>query len=174
MRCYVMHKKELVGLLSKQCTNIFTVCKDAQIINKCVYSVLGINRDGRKEILGIWISENESTSFWLIICNELKSSGVQNIPIACRDNSSGFSDVVATVFPKIEQRKCPFDNAIAEATFKFIKTEFIRIYHFESLNELSGQKLASYVNWFNSKRIHSTLGCLSPLEYKLAHLKKTV
>jgi putative transposase len=85
---------------------VFKVRKDAKIINKCVYSVLGINLDGRKEILGIWISENESASFWLTICNELKNRGVQDILIACRDNLSGFSDAIATVFPKTEQQLC--------------------------------------------------------------------
>ncbi|MEN6431766.1 MAG: IS256 family transposase [Smithella sp.] len=85
---------------------VFKVRKDAKIINKCVYSVLGINMDGRKEILGIWISENESASFWLTICNELKNRGVQDILIACRDNLSGFSDAIATVFPKAEQQLC--------------------------------------------------------------------
>ncbi|CQR70221.1 Transposase, Mutator family [Sporomusa ovata DSM 2662] len=85
---------------------VFKVRKDAKIINKCVYSVLGINMDGRKEILGIWMSENESASFWLTICNELKNRGVQDILIACRDNLSGFSDAIATVFPKTEQQLC--------------------------------------------------------------------
>ncbi|MEN6432997.1 MAG: IS256 family transposase [Smithella sp.] len=85
---------------------IFKVRKDARIINKCVYSVLGINPDGRKEILGLWITENESASFWLSICNELKNRGVQDILIACRDNLSGFSDAIATVFPKAEQQLC--------------------------------------------------------------------
>jgi putative transposase len=85
---------------------VFKVRKDAKIINKCVYSVLGINMDGRKEILGIWISENESASFWLTICNELKNRGVQDILIVCRDNLSGFSDAIATVFPKTEQQLC--------------------------------------------------------------------
>ncbi len=85
---------------------MFKVRKDAKIINKCVYSVLGINMDGRKEILGIWISENESASFWLTICNELKNRGVQDILIACRDNLSGFSDTIATAFPKTEQQLC--------------------------------------------------------------------
>jgi putative transposase len=85
---------------------VFKVRKDAKIINKCVYSVLGINMDGKKEILGIWISENESASFWLTICNELKNRGVQDILIACRDNLSGFSDAIATVFPKTEQQLC--------------------------------------------------------------------
>ena len=70
---------------------VFKVRKDAKVTNKCVYSVLGVNMEGKKEILGIWISENESASFWTTICNELKNRGVQDILIACRDNLSGFS-----------------------------------------------------------------------------------
>jgi putative transposase len=85
---------------------VFKVRKDARVINKCVYSVLGVNLDGRKEILGIWISENESASFWLNVCNELKNRGVRDILIACRDNLSGFSEAIATVFPKAEQQLC--------------------------------------------------------------------
>ncbi|HBT65119.1 MAG TPA: IS256 family transposase [Ruminococcaceae bacterium] len=85
---------------------VFKVRKDAKVVNKCVYSVLGINMDGRKEILGIWISDNESASFWATICNELKNRGVQDILIACRDNLSGFSTAIETVFPKTEQQLC--------------------------------------------------------------------
>ena len=85
---------------------IFKVRKDSRIVNKCVYSVLGINLDGRKEILGLWIAENESASFWMTVCNELKNRGVQDILIACRDNLSGFSEAIATVFPKTEQQLC--------------------------------------------------------------------
>ena len=85
---------------------VFKVRKDSRVINKCVYTVLGINMDGRKEILGIWISDNESASFWTTICNELKNRGVQDILIACRDNLSGFSTAIETVFPKTEQQLC--------------------------------------------------------------------
>jgi transposase InsO family protein len=68
---------------------------------------------------------------------------------------------------------CPYDNAVAEATFKIIKTEFVRGQHFTSLEELT-RELRDYVHWFNHIRIHGTLGYLSPIEYKLGHLKKTV
>ncbi len=85
---------------------VFKVRRDAKVINKCVYSVLGINMDGRKEILGIWISENESASFWATVCNELKNRGVEDILIVCHDNLGGFSDAVATIFPKTEQQLC--------------------------------------------------------------------
>lgn len=85
---------------------VFKVRKDARVINKCLYSVLGINTEGRKDILGIWISENESASFWLSVCNELKNRGVKDILITCRDNLSGFSSAIETVFPRTEQQLC--------------------------------------------------------------------
>ncbi len=67
---------------------------------------------------------------------------------------------------------CPYDNAVAEATFKAIKTEFIKGKHYESLEELN-RELSDYVHWFNHHRIHSTLGYESPT-YKLKHLKNIV
>lgn len=85
---------------------MFKVRKDSKVVNKCVYSVLGINMEGKKDILGIWISENESASFWLSVCNEIKNRGVQDILIACRDNLNGFSSAIETVFPKTEQQLC--------------------------------------------------------------------
>lgn len=85
---------------------VFKVRKDSRVINKCLYSVLGINLEGRKEILGMWLSENESASFWATVCNELKNRGVEDIFIACRDNLSGFSNAIETVFPKTEQQLC--------------------------------------------------------------------
>lgn len=85
---------------------VFKVRKDARVVNKCMYSVLGINMEGRKEILGLWMSENESASFWTGVCNDLRNRGVQDIMIACRDNLSGFSTAIETVFPKTEQQLC--------------------------------------------------------------------
>ena len=73
----------------------------------------------------------------------------------------------------LSMKGCPYDNAVAEATFKIFKTEFANNYYFESLEQLEIM-LADYVNWFNNIRIHSTLGYLSPKEYKLHNLKKTV
>jgi transposase InsO family protein len=68
---------------------------------------------------------------------------------------------------------CPYDNAVAEATFKTIKTEFVKGCSFDSLAHLT-RELHDYVHWFNNIRIHGTLGYLSPIEYKLEHLKKAV
>ncbi len=67
----------------------------------------------------------------------------------------------------------PYDNAVAEAMFKIMKTEFVKNARFKSLEQLE-LELFDYVNWFNNVRIHSTLDYLTPMEYKLIHLKKTV
>jgi putative transposase len=84
----------------------FKVRKDNRIINKAAYTVLGINMDGIKEILGIWIGENESASFWLGICNDLRNRGVEDILIACKDGLSGFSEAISHVFPNTEIQLC--------------------------------------------------------------------
>lgn len=85
---------------------VFKSRKDNQIINKCVYSVLGIDMSGQKEILGIWISENESASFYASICSDLKSRGVTDIFIACHDNLKGLGDAINAVFSKTKQQLC--------------------------------------------------------------------
>ena len=73
----------------------------------------------------------------------------------------------------LSMKGCPYDNAVAEATFKIIKTEFVYGQYFETLNDLKYQ-LSDYVNWFNYHRIHSSLGYLTPYQYKINTLKKVV
>jgi len=85
---------------------MFKSRKDNQIINKCVYSVLGIDMNGSKDILGIWISENEGAAFWASVCSDLKKRGVTDIFIACHDNLKGLSEAVNAVFPKTKQQLC--------------------------------------------------------------------
>ncbi|MDE6596616.1 MAG: IS256 family transposase [Oscillospiraceae bacterium] len=85
---------------------VFNSRKDHKIIKKCIYSVLGINMEGRKEILGIWISENESASFYASICADLKSRGVTDIFIACHDNLTGLNDAICSIFPKTRNQLC--------------------------------------------------------------------
>lgn len=73
----------------------------------------------------------------------------------------------------LSMKGCPYDNAVAEATFKLIKAEFVKKRRFESLAQLK-LELGKYVKWFNETRIHSTLGYLSPVAYKKQALKKSV
>lgn len=79
---------------------------DGKVVKKCVYSVLGVSVEGKKEILGIWVSENESASFWVSVFNDLKNRGVRDILIACHDNLTGFSKALETAFPKTENQLC--------------------------------------------------------------------
>ena len=73
----------------------------------------------------------------------------------------------------LSMKGCPYDNAVAEATFKIIKTEFVKGQEYETLEQLQ-YELADYVNWFNNQRVHSSLGYLTPKEYRLTNLKKVV
>jgi transposase-like protein len=84
----------------------FKVRKDNRVINKAAYTVLGINVSGLKDVLGIWIGENESASFWLGVCNDLKNRGVEDILIACKDGLSGFSEAINTAFPRTDIQLC--------------------------------------------------------------------
>lgn len=85
---------------------VFNSRKDNKIISKCVYSVLGINMEGKKEILGTWISENESASFYAGICSDLKNRGVSDIFIACHDNLTGLCGAINSIFPKTKNQLC--------------------------------------------------------------------
>jgi putative transposase len=84
----------------------FKVKQDSRIINKAAYTVLGINTAGYKDILGIWIGEHESSSFWLGVCNDLKSRGVEDILIVCKDGLTGFSEAISAVFPQTDIQLC--------------------------------------------------------------------
>ena len=84
----------------------FKVRHENRIINKAAYTVLGINTEGFKDILGIWIGENESASFWLSVCSDLKSRGVEDIFIVCKDGLSGFSEAIQSTFPQTHIQLC--------------------------------------------------------------------
>ncbi|MFK4345275.1 putative transposase [Paenibacillus sp. RC62] len=73
----------------------------------------------------------------------------------------------------LSKKGCPYDNAVAEATYKIMKTEFVNQMNFQSLRHLE-LELYDYVNWFNKHRIHGTLGYMTPIQYRLAALKKVV
>lgn len=85
---------------------VFNSRKDNKIVQKCVYSVLGINMEGHKEILGMWISENESASFYVNVCADLKNRGITDIFIACHDNLTGLNEAIKSIFPKTKNQLC--------------------------------------------------------------------
>ncbi|MDF9842552.1 MULTISPECIES: IS3 family transposase [unclassified Paenibacillus] len=73
----------------------------------------------------------------------------------------------------LSKKACPYDNAVAEATYKVIKSEFVNQMEFHSLRHWEIE-LYDYINWFNKHRIHGTLGCLTPIKYHQEALKKVV
>ena len=83
---------------------VFKSRKDNQIINKCVYTVLGIDMEGCKDILGCWIGENEGASFWAGVCADLRKRGVSDILVACHDNLKGLSEAINATFPKTKNQ----------------------------------------------------------------------
>ncbi len=84
----------------------FKVKEDMCYKEKSIYIIIGINIKGYSEIIGFWIGESESASYWLTIFNELKSRGVEEILIACSDNLKGLSDAFLCAFPNIKIQKC--------------------------------------------------------------------
>ena len=85
---------------------VVKVRQDKRIINKSVYVALGIDLSGRKDVLGLWISDNEGAKFWLNNLTALKNRGLSDILIACTDNLTGMSDAIAAVYPKCEHQLC--------------------------------------------------------------------
>ena len=85
---------------------VVKVRQDKRIINKSVYVALGIDLSGRKDVLGLWISDNEGAKFWLNNLTELRNRGLSDILIACTDNLTGMSDAIAAVYPKCEHQLC--------------------------------------------------------------------
>jgi len=85
---------------------VVKVRQDKRIINKAVYVALGIDSSGQKDILGLWISENEGAKFWLGNLTELKNRGMNDMLIACTDNLTGMSEAIAAVYPKCEHQLC--------------------------------------------------------------------
>ena len=85
---------------------VVKVRHEKRIINKAVYVALGIDLSGRKDILGLWISENEGAKFWLNNLTEMKNRGMSDMLIACTDNLTGMSDAISAVYPKCEHQLC--------------------------------------------------------------------
>lgn len=85
---------------------VLKVRHNGKYINKCIYLVIGLKNDGLKEVLGMWIAETESASFWLSVLTDLKARGVEDILIACTDNLKGFTDAIKGAFPNAITQLC--------------------------------------------------------------------
>ena len=84
----------------------YKVREDGRVVTKAAYMVVGIDLEGSKDVLGMWIGAHESAKFWLTVLSELKSRGVQDVLVVAVDNLTGFSEAIATVFSKADVQKC--------------------------------------------------------------------
>lgn len=84
----------------------FSVKSEGIIVKKAVYIVLAVSTEGKKDVIGIYIGENESSKFWLSVLNDLKNRGVKDILIACADALTGIKDAINAAFPKTEYQRC--------------------------------------------------------------------
>lgn len=85
---------------------VIKIRDNMRVINKSIYLALGVNMDGHKDLLGLWMSDNEGAKFWVSVLTELKTRGVQDILIACVDGLKGFPDAIAVEYPQTRIQLC--------------------------------------------------------------------
>ncbi len=131
----------------------FKVREDGRIVTKAAYVALGINGEGHKDILGIWIGENEGAKFWLKVCTELKNRGIQDILIVCIDGLKGFPDAIRRVFPETRVQLCVIHqirNTLKYVSYKdqrpFMK-DLRRVYAAESEGIAMGNLESMMETW---------------------------
>jgi len=148
----------------------FHVRSEGQIVKKAVYVAIGVKMDGVRDVLGMWVGENESAKFWLGILNGLKNRGVEDILIACVDGLTGFTNAIEAVFPKTEIQQCVIHqirNSTKFVSYKDIKAlmadlkkvyaavdEQTALYQLDTFDEKWGGKypkiaLSWRANWAN-------------------------
>ena len=102
----------------------YNVRENNIVVKKAVYIALGYNLEGFKEILGMWVGENESSKYWLLVLNRLKERGLEDVLIFSTDNLLGFSQAIEAVYPKAEVQKCiihQIRNSTKYVSYKDIK-----------------------------------------------------
>lgn len=85
---------------------VFKVRENSKVVNKTVYIAVGLRRDGKKEVLGLWLGKNESAAFWMSVLTDIKARGVEDLLITATDNLNGFTDTIKTVFPESKTQIC--------------------------------------------------------------------
>lgn len=164
----------------------FKVKQDGAIVNKAAYMVIGIDLDGNKDVLGMWIEENESSKFWLSVLNDLRNRGVQDILIICVDNLRGFSEAIAACYPMTEIQKCiihQIRNSTRYVSYKDLKevtadlnpiykaaTEEVALLELDRFEEVWGVKYPLIVrSWRNNWEELSTFFKYPPEIRKLIY-----
>lgn len=138
----------------------FSVREDNRIVKKAAYIVLGINSEGFKEILGIWIGQSESSKYWLGVLNELKQRGIKDILIMCSDNLTGIKDAINTAFQDTIQQRCivhMIRNSVKYVNYKDLKefTSDLKKIYTSNTEEKAYEQLQEVKNKWSDKYLSS-------------------
>lgn len=134
----------------------YHVRSEGQIVKKAVYIAIGIDLEGQRDVLGLWIGENESAKFWLNVMNEMKNRGVCDILIACVDGLSGFDNAIEAAFPKAELQQCiihQIRNSTKFVSYKDLKAlmaDLKKVYQAPS-EETALSELDNFADTWNKK-----------------------
>lgn len=145
----------------------FKVRKDNTVVSKAAYAAIGVNLEGKKDVLGIWIGASESSKYWLLVLNELKNRGVKDILIASVDGLVGFNEAIRAVYPNTEIQRCiihQIRNSSKYLSYKDLKafnadlklvytaaTEEVALAELDRLEEKWGEKyLIAVRSWRNN------------------------
>lgn len=152
----------------------FSVCEDHVIKKLAAYVMLGINADGKKEVISLQIGENESSKYWLGILNELKNRGVEDIMVICADGLAGIKEAIATAYPKAEYQRCIVHmvrNTLKYVNYKDMKSfasDLKTIYHepdektaYENMHEVTKKWDRKYPN--SMKRWEDNWDAVTPI-----------
>jgi transposase-like protein len=135
---------------------VFKVRENSKVINKTVYLAVGLNKEGKKEVLGMWLGKTEAASFWLGVLTELKARGVEDILITATDNLNGFTDAIKNVFPRCQTQICivhQIRNSSRYVVWKD-KREFakdLKEVYTAPTEQAAKHALESFANKWNSK-----------------------
>lgn len=131
----------------------YKVREDHRYVTKAAYVVLGITLEGKKDILGVWIGEHESSKFWLNVLNELKSRGIKDVYLFCTDGLCGMLQAIETVFPKSRLQRCIIHQVRSSTKFvsykdiKQVTSDLKKIYGAATLGEAENNLRAFAESW---------------------------
>ena len=132
---------------------VVKIRQDKRVINKAIYLALGINLEGQKELLGLWLNENEGAKFWLSVLTELQQRGLKDIFIAAVDGLTGFPEAINTVYPKTKIQLCIVHmvrNALKFVSWKerkAVAADLKKIYHSLTVEEAERELAAFAQRW---------------------------
>ena len=143
----------------------YKVKENHQYVTKAAYIVLGIRQDGRKDILGVWIGEHESSKFWLSVLNDLKNRGIKDVYVFCVDGLTGFREAINAVFPNSQIQRCIIHQIRSSTRYvsykdiKAVMADLKKIY--QAINE---DEAMNYLLEFKEKWQKNYPGCVRSWE----------